>query len=79
MQVDMAKDILEKQKGNGSKKDKKKKKKKHKKASSTSSSSESESQNEEDFYTELAMQVGLKSKQMKVKDFVRLDQLSAET
>ncbi len=79
MQVDMAKDILEKEKkSSGSKKDKKKKKK-HKKASSTSSSSESESQKEEDFYTELAMQVGLKSKQMKVKDFVRLDQLSAET
>ncbi len=78
----MAKDILSKT-SSGGKDKKKKKKKKEKKKKSTSSSSSSESKLEEeeneDVLAELAAQVGLKGKQMKVKDFVRLDQLSAET
>lgn len=80
----MAKGILQKSSGAKKEKEKEKKKKKKdkKKKSTSSSSSSSESKIEEeneDTLAELAAQVGLKGKQMKVKEFVRLDQLSAET
>lgn len=65
--VSLAKNILSQSSG------KKKKKKSRKDDSSSDETTEGE-----DFHTELALQCGLKPKHLKLKDVVRLDQLTPE-
>ena len=67
----MAKSIIDK--ADDSKKKKKKNKCKKKSSSSSSDSSESG-----DFCQELALQVGLKPKQLNLKEMVRLEDLTSD-
>ena len=78
----MAQDILNSSdpKPESKKKDKKKKKKNKKKTSSSSSSSSSESSvPHEKLCEDLALQLNIKPKQLKLKSVVRFDDLSSET
>ena len=85
----MAKNILrdnddekdEKKSKKGKKaKDKKKKKKKSTSSSSTSSSTKSDSEDlaHEEMCDQLALQLSIKPKMLKLKQFVRMDDLSGE-